>query len=132
MYIYSINLCKQLGIDTIAEGARRDQGFAIELDGMINNYRNLLERYEIKLVTPVHDLCDNWKLKNELLMSNLTPKTHEPQCLIGVPLYGAILDSDVVDGVNNFFTKGMLTTIDYLMDTMKSKQLDTKGNLCVR
>ena len=131
MYVYSIMLCKQLNIEAIAEGARRDQGFAIELDEMINSYRELLKKHEIELITPVHDLNDNWMLKNELLMSNFTPKTHEPQCLIGVPLYQIVLDDDVIKGVSNYFNKSMLKTVDGLLGVLENKILDTNGDLCV-
>ena len=130
MYVYSIMLCKQMNIGTIAEGARRDQGFAIELDDMINNYRELLKKHNIELLTPVHDLCDNWLLKNELLMSNFTPKTHEPQCLIGVPLYGQTLDDDVVKGVSAFFKKSILVSVDSVFKMLNDKILDTNGDLC--
>jgi hypothetical protein len=128
MYVYTILLCKQYGISIIAEGARKDQGFAIELDGMISNYRELLSEYGIELLTPVHDLNSDWKLKNQLLMSNFTPKTLEPQCLIGVPLYGDKLDDDVVSGVDNFFKNGMLDTIKELLKVNENKWLDRKGN----
>lgn len=131
MYVYSILLCKSLDISVIAEGARRDQGFAIELDEMINNYKKLLSKHDIELLTPVHDLNDNWALKNELLMSNFTPKTHEPQCLIGVPLYGEKLDDDIIAGVSSFYDKAMLNVIDELILKYKHKILDVKGDLDV-
>ena len=42
MYVWSIIKAKQMGIKYIADGARKDQGFVIELPGMIEKFKILI------------------------------------------------------------------------------------------
>ena len=107
MYIYSIQVCKELNIPTIAEGARKSQGFVVELDGMIQRYKALLEQYGIELLLPVHDLNSDWDRKNELMWRGFIPKTFEAQCLLGFPLDGPI-NQNIIEGVHKFYDEAVL------------------------
>lgn len=86
MYVWSIIYANQHDIKHIAEGARIDQGFVIELPIMIERFKKLLSDYSISLLLPTLNLNSGWKEKNQLLNRGFIPKTLEPQCLLGVPL----------------------------------------------
>jgi predicted subunit of tRNA(5-methylaminomethyl-2-thiouridylate) methyltransferase len=104
MYLYSIALCRCLDIHTISDGARRDQGFVIELDDMLEKFRQLFTEYDIKFSLPVHNLDSDWERKNLLLLRGFVPKTLEPQCFLGVPLIGGLRPTDdVVLGTIKFY-----------------------------
>jgi len=117
MYVMSILICKRMGINYIAEGARKDQGFIIELEVMINRYKQLLKEYDIELVLPVYDLNDNWERKNALLIRGFLPKTYESQCFLGVPLTENEQREDVIKAVTNFYDKFMINKIATLIKT---------------
>lgn len=104
MYMCSINICRQQGIHIIAEGARKVQGFVIELDEMIERYKDLLKKFEIELKLPVYELDSENKRKHELLKRGFLPKTYEAQCVLGVPLKNSV-DTSVIQGVLNFYDK---------------------------
>lgn len=104
MYIKAISIAKSLGIEYIAEGARRIQLFAIELDDMLNEYRKLCEEHNISLLLPVHEVVDDWGMKNEMLEYNFVPKVYEGMCLLGTPLSEPLSD-DIINGVLNFYKK---------------------------
>ena len=109
MYIWTIIKARQMGIKYIADGARKDQGFVIELPSMIDKFRNFFAEYGIKLLLPVWDLDSDWKRKNLLLLRGFVPKTLEPQCLIGVPLpKERPPDEEIQKAVVNYFEKIIL------------------------
>lgn len=120
MYIYSIAICKNLGIRKISDGARHDQGFVIELEPMLERFKQLLHNYEIELLLPVIDMNSDWKRKNELLIHGFVPKTLEPQCLLGVPLKGGKQpDDDIIQGTLAFFDKEILDRCSNLVDKLE-------------
>ncbi|MFA6896848.1 MAG: hypothetical protein WCQ96_01025 [Patescibacteria group bacterium] len=86
MYIWSIIKAKEKGINYIADGARKDQGFVIELPCMIEKFKELMSEFSIELLLPVWDLNSGWEQKNLLLRRGFIPKTLESQCLLGAPL----------------------------------------------
>lgn len=86
MYIWSIIKARQLGISVIVDGARKDQGFVIELPSMIDKFKSFFKFFLIELMLPVWDMNSDWERKNLLLLRGFFPKTMEPQCLLGVPI----------------------------------------------
>lgn len=109
MYIWTIIKAKQMGIKYIADGARKDQGFVIELPNMIKKFRDFFAEYSIELLLPVWDLDSDWKRKNLLLLREFIPKTLESQCLIGVGLPGGRTpDEEIQKAVENYFDKVVL------------------------
>ena len=74
MYIWTIIKAKQMGIKYIADGARKDQGFVIELPNMIEKFRDFFAEYSIELLLPVWDLESDWERKNLLLLEDLSPR----------------------------------------------------------
>jgi len=129
MYIYTISLGRRMGIKYIAEGARKAQGFVIELEEMIEQYRELLCKYNIELLLPVYDLDDNWSLKNELMEYHFVPKTLEPQCILGFPLDVSVPDRDVIDGTVKFFIDAMKDKIAAMIENVDMRMLDGRGEL---
>lgn len=120
MYLYSIAICKNLGIGKISDGARHDQGFVIELEPMLERFRKLLNDYELELLLPVIDMNSDWKRKNELLIHGFVPKTLEPQCLLGVPLKeGKQPDDDTIQGTMAFFDKEILNRCSILVNKLE-------------
>lgn len=85
MYIASIILCNRYNIKNVFDGARRSQLFAIEQREMLNKFEKLFSENGININYPLENETDDWKLKNELLLRGIVPKTLEPQCLLGVP-----------------------------------------------
>lgn len=86
MYVESIAYCKLKSINYIAEGARLEQGFFVELQEMKERYERLCKEHDIKLLTPVYNLESDWERKQLLAMRGFLPKTFEPQCWLGCPL----------------------------------------------
>lgn len=86
MYIWTIIKSKGMGICKVADGARKNQGFVIELPCMTERFQSFFRECGLELSFPVSDLESDWRLKNLLLARGFVPKTIEPQCLIGVPL----------------------------------------------
>lgn len=130
MYVWSIIKAKQMEIKNIADGARGDQGFVIELPIMINKFREFLSEYSIKLLLPVLELDSDWKRKNLLLLKGFVPKTLEPQCLIGAPLpKREAPDEDVQQAVEIFFNKVILSRAKEIIKTQATCILDSKGEI---
>ena len=128
MYVYSIALCKKLGISCISDGARPSQLFAVEQLALINKIRDTLEiMFGISILTPVSDISSNWDRKNELLIRGFFPKTMEQQCLIGVPIDGP-LQQCVIDGILQFYEKEIYPRI-YHMVNMIYEIMDSNGNI---
>ena len=128
MYIWSVIKAQQMAIKNIADGARKDQGFVIELPGMIEKFREFLSEYSIKLLLPVYELDSDWKRKNLLLLRGFVPKTLEPQCLVGVPLLmGSHPDEEIQKAVETFFDKTILARAKEIIKTQAKCILDNKG-----
>lgn len=85
MYLVSIAYCKAKNIQYISEGARKQQGFFVELDEMKNRYEKLCMEHGIQLIWPVYELESDTERKIELGRRGLLTKTLEPQCNIGRP-----------------------------------------------
>lgn len=86
MYFHSIAYCKAREIDTIAEGAREEQKFFVELPEMKKRYERLCEKYGLMLRMPVYDLKSDARRKEMLGEWNFNPKSYEPQCWVGCPM----------------------------------------------
>lgn len=122
MYVYSVALCKVLGFCIISDGARHSQGFAVELDPVLNRFRDLVSSYGIELVSPVLSLGSDWERKNELLRKELPTKVLEPQCLIGVPLPPeGTLDESIVSAVCSFFDQEILPRFSDLVEEVEKE-----------
>lgn len=120
MYLYSIAICNNLGINKISDGARYDQGFVIELNPMLDRFNKLLSNYNIELLLPVINMNSDWKRKNELIIHGFVPKTLEPQCLLGVPLpNNEQLSSDIINGTLSFFDKEIIEKCPKLIDNLE-------------
>ncbi|MCB0739054.1 MAG: hypothetical protein KDC92_16210 [Bacteroidetes bacterium] len=126
MYVWAIIKAKQLGIKYLADGARQDQGFIVELPIYIEKLRGFLSNFELELLLPVFELDSDDKRKNQLLLRGFTPKTLEPQCLLGVALpEGKQPEKDVQVASMNFFDK----VIEPRAKTMINENILTKFDL---
>lgn len=111
MYIHALWLAHYYDAHFIAEGGRRDQGFVIELPGMIHErFRRLVESEGFELLLPVYELNDNWQRDNELGRRGYLSKVLEAKCIIGFPLNDSINES-VIKGVHAYYDKVILPTI---------------------
>ncbi|SYZ71927.1 conserved hypothetical protein [Candidatus Zixiibacteriota bacterium] len=130
MYIWSAIKAKQMGIKYIADGARKDQGFVIELPNMIEGFKKMFLEYSIELLLPVWDLDSDWERKNLLLLRGFIPKTLEPQCLIGVSLPDGIMpDKEIQKAVRKYFDKIVLPRGRKLITTQPKAFLNQGGIL---
>lgn len=126
MYVYSIAICKILGINNICDGARYSQQFAIETKPLLNKYKEMLKVFNIDLLLPVVDIDSDWQLKNELLLRGFVPKTLESQCLLGVPLSENGISESEINGVCSFFDKEITPKIHNLVEKVeKTLQFNT-------
>lgn len=128
MYIYSILLCKKLNINVIAEGAIKSQLFAIEQDKMLEQYQNLLNKYNIKLLTPVLDLESDYERKIELLIRGILTYACEDKCFLGVPMSKKLTEAEeqaVVDVYNN----ELLELSRKLIKKSETIDLDPRGKI---
>lgn len=97
MYTYAISLAKKMNIKYIAEGARKSQLFAIEQQKLINEFKNLCNKYEIELLTPVIDLEDDYQKENELLDNGFLPIANEGKCLLGYQMDRELTKEEIED-----------------------------------
>lgn len=128
MYIFSILLCKQLRVNTIAEGARRTQLFAIEQDEMLNKYQELLASYNIKLLTPVLDLENDFEREIELMIRSITPRVLEPKCWLGTPMKEPLTKDEVLDTVK-FYQEKLEEPTRKLIKKSEKIPLDGRGKM---
>lgn len=103
MYTYAISLAKKMNIKYIAEGARKSQLFAIEQQELINEFKNLCNKYEIELLTPVIDLDDDYQKENELLDNRFLPIANEGKCLLGYQMDRELTKEEIED-IKKFYT----------------------------
>lgn len=120
MYVYSIALCKILGINNICDGARYSQQFAIETKPLLSRYEEILKTFDITLLLPVVNIESNWELKNELLLRGFIPKTLESQCLLGVPLSSDGISETEIRGIGTFFDKEITKKIPLLVQKVEN------------
>lgn len=130
MYIWTIIKARQMGANYVADGARKVQGFAIELPNMIERFKSLFCEYSLELLLPVYELNSDWDRKNLLLLRGFVPKTLEPQCLVGVPLKGETApDESVQKAVEKFFDKVVLPRLRIMIQTQSSAILNGRSEL---
>lgn len=118
MYVQSIAICKTKKINCIAEGMRKQQGFFVELPEMKKRYEELCKEYELDLLTPVYDLNSDMERKMSLLKRGFTPKSYEPQCLIGCPLNGSLNDEQITS-LANYYDNEIYPKLSKLIDDAK-------------
>lgn len=87
MYIHAIAYCIANDIPYLSEGARKNQGFFVELPEMKERYERLCSQNGIQLLWPVYDLESDMDRKRFLDDRGLPTKTLEPQCYLGCPLH---------------------------------------------
>lgn len=119
MYVNSIILCKQYNVKEVVDGARSCQIFAIEQKEMLEEYRKLFHKYGIDIQYPLENLEDDWKLKNELLMRGMVPKTIEPQCLLGCPLSKEDINKEIIEAVVNVYRNYLLEKVEKCIEDFK-------------
>lgn len=132
MYLYSIILCKMLDIKYMAEGARKSQSFVIELEPMLQKFRELLKEYDIELYTPVFDIVDDKEVDQELSLYNFYHGGLEPQCLLGVPINNKYpIDEEVIKATIKFYEKEIQPNAFDIIEgcTKKIKHQYKPGNI---
>ena len=109
MYVWTVLKAQEMGIFYVADGARKIQGFVIELPIMVNAFKKFFKEFSIKLLCPVLNIKSDWYLKNSLLSKGFLFKTSESQCLLGVPLLrGKIPDKDIQKATLSYFNRTVL------------------------
>lgn len=121
MYLHSIAYCKANNIEAIAEGARKQQEFFIELPEMKVRFEELCNKYEIELHMPVYDLESDQDRKNELAEWGFSPKSYEPQCWIGCPLL-KILTNEQRKDLETYYDKEMRPLFDDIINRLIVKK----------
>ena len=130
MYVWCIIRAKQSGIKFIADGAREDQLFVIELPIFIKELKSFLSQYHLKLLLPVFNLDSKAKTKNSMLLRGFNPKVLEPQCLVGVPLpNGKEPDQEIQNGVIKYFDKVVKPRSQVFISENVGAYLDKSGEI---
>lgn len=130
MYIWSVMKARQMDINYIADGARKDQGFVIELPRMVKRFKEFFKEFSMELLLPLWDLSSDWERKNLLLLRGFVPKTLEPQCLIGVPLpHGETPNEEVQRAAEKYFEKIVLPRAKEVIKTQSKVILDGGGEI---
>lgn len=127
MYVASIVICKQYNINYVYDGARKSQLFVIEQSEMLNKFKELFQKNNINIEYPLENENEDWKLKNELLLRGIVPKTLEPQCLLGVPLTSSEINDNILIGTINTYEKYLKSKAIELID--KYKDVKFNGEL---
>lgn len=121
MYLHSIAYCKANNITAIAEGARKQQEFFIELPEMKERYETLCKRHGIELHMPVYDLESDLERKSELAEWGFLPKSYEPQCWVGCPLVNSLSDDQRKD-LKTYYDKEMSPLFDNIVENLVIKK----------
>ena len=121
MYLHSIAYCKTHKISVIAEGARRQQRFFVELPEMKERYTGLCREYEIELRMPVYELDSDQKRKDELAEWGFLPKSYEPQCWIGCPMLSDLEEEQRKD-LERYYDQEMLPCFNEIIQNLIQKK----------
>lgn len=87
MYVRSIAECLLRGIKLVAEGARESQRYPEQQRPVMNIFKKLCNDYSIELLLPVYDIPNKERVKEELIIRDILPKTSELYCIFAMPLY---------------------------------------------
>lgn len=123
MYIASIILCKNYNINEVFDGARKSQLFVIEQTEMLKSFKALFNKYDLSIFYSLENQDDDWKVKNELLIRGIVPKTLEPQCLIGVPLRKEDIDNSIIEATKNVYEKYEKSKISDILTRYKNLKI---------
>lgn len=107
MYFHSIAFCKAHEIDFLAEGARKQQEFFVELPEMKQRYEMLCQQFGLKLLLPVFELESDIQRKQELAEWGFLPKSYESQCWLGCPMKCSLTELQIVS-LAKFYDKEIL------------------------
>lgn len=121
MYLHAIAYCKVYGITNIAEGAREQQMFFVELPEMKKRYMDLCKKYGINLHMPVYDLNSDYKRKEELAEWGFLPKTYEPQCWLGCPMLKSLTNEQKQD-LARYYDEEMQPYFDSVIESLIEKK----------
>ena len=120
MYILAIIICLQKNIDTVIDGARKSQLFAIEQETMINEFKKLFKNFDIEILFPLLDEEDDFSIKNQILAHGFVPKTNESQCLLGMPILEKSINDDILEGCLNVYIKELYPKIEKIIETYQN------------
>lgn len=110
MYVVGAVVAKEMGINNIADGARKTQMFALEQEELLNGYKTFLNKYGITLLLPVFEYATDNDVKQELwdysndfynLVHNGTIH-YEAKCWLGVPMDKELSKEEIL-GYSKFF-----------------------------
>lgn len=118
MYLHAIAQCLTHDIDAVAEGAREQQRFFVELPQMRDRYQKLCQKYGLELLTPVYDLTSDIERKVELSQWGFTPKSYEPQCWIGRPLIEDLSPAQI-KSLEDFYDREIEPRVDEIISKLK-------------
>ena len=99
-----------MNINYIAEGARKSQLFAIEQEELLNEFKNLCNKYNIELLTPVLEVENDYEKENEIFMWDINLCAYEAKCLLGYPMNRKLTIEEIND------IKNLYTSIRYLQE----------------
>lgn len=120
MYILAIIICLQKNIDTVIDGARKSQLFAIEQEAMINEFKKLFKNFDIEILFPLLNEKDDFSIKNQILAHGFVPKTNESQCLLGMPILEKSINDEIIDGCLNVYIKELYPKIEKIIETYQN------------
>ena len=117
MYVHAIAYCVAHDIPFLSEGARKQQGFFVELPEMKERYEQLCQDNGIKLLWPVYELESDMERKRLLERRRLKTKTTEPQCYLGCPLKGPLTDEERRD-LSRYYDIDLLPQLQKDIDSL--------------
>ena len=94
---------------------------------MLNKFEKLFSENGININYPLENETDDWRLKNELLLRGIVPKTLEPQCLLGVPTPSNEkegLSKNVLMATTNVYEKYLKQKAKEIIDRYKDLKLN--------
>ena len=131
MYIVGAAVARRIGINYIAEGARKTQMFALEQKELLDRFASILEKYNIKLLLPVYDFESDGKVEDELwyypniLMPERLPGTnhYECKCFLGLPM-DKPLSEEEINAYGNFFDDKLSSVISKHIEEFPNMVID--------
>ena len=127
MYLHSIAECLNLEIPCLAEGARKSQNCPEQTEPVIERFKNFCKEFDRELLLPVFHIESKGKIKEELSLRGIIPKTKEPYCTLAMPLYDYKPSEESIEGMVKLLDEFILPEAEKLVkETAKIKRYKKK------
>jgi len=130
MYIHTLAECLNSSIPYLAEGARKSQNYPEQTEQVIEKFRKFCKEFDRELLLPVFSVESKSKIKEELALRGVIPKTKEFYCTLAMPLYDYKPSEENIKSMGELLDEFILPEAENLVkDVLKIKKHKKKGKM---